>query len=264
MEATAELVVDAAASHAAQGVKDHVQIALVAAAVVCAQEQVEGRGVRKFGRLTDAAVVRVVGPGECVGGVERQGRRRRCGAGRLCVGLLQGRHHLLDGALHVLVLFAVGLGDGEQQAREARHPVAVLRREVRPAVERLALGSQEDGHRPAAVTGEHLHRVHVDVVDVGPLLAVDLDVDEVLVHQPRDLRVLERLALHDVTPVTGRVADAEQDGLVLPLRRLRRLGSPGVPIDRIVRVLTQVGTRFVDQAVGHCALLPRAAAQRAE
>ena len=38
---------------------------------------------------------------------------------------------------------------------------------------------QEDGHRPAALAGHRLHRLHVDRVDVGALLAVDLDADEV-------------------------------------------------------------------------------------
>ena len=58
-------------------------------------------------------------------------------------------------------------------------------REVGAAVERLEVGREEDRHRPAAVPGHRLDGGHVDLVEVGPLLAVDLDVDEVLVHQPR-------------------------------------------------------------------------------
>jgi hypothetical protein len=41
------------------------------------------------------------------------------------------------------------------------------------------------------VAGEARDRVHVDLVDVGALLAVDLDVDEELVEQRRGGRVLE-------------------------------------------------------------------------
>jgi len=38
----------------------------------------------------------------------------------------------------------------------------------------------------------------VDLVEVGPLLAIDLDVDEEPVHHLGDARVLEALVRHDV------------------------------------------------------------------
>ena len=63
--------------------------------------------------------------------------------------------------------------------------------------------------------------------------------------------VLERLALHDVAPVARRVADAQQDRLVFALRLLERLGTPRIPVDRIVGVLEEVRAGFVGEAVGH-------------
>ena len=56
-------------------------------------------------------------------------------------------------------------------------PSRSSRRKVRAAEERAAVGGQEHRHRPAA-GAERLERGHVDLVDVGPLLAVDLDADE--------------------------------------------------------------------------------------
>ena len=123
-------------------------------------------------------------------------------------------------------------------------PVPRLRRVVRAAEERLTLGREKDGHRPAAVPRERDDRVHVQRVDVGPLLAVDLDADEALVHQRRRRLVLERLVLHDVAPVAGRVADGEQDRLVLRARLREGLVAPRVPVDRVVRVLEEVRARF--------------------
>ena len=78
---------------------------------------------------------------------------------------------------------------------------------------------------------------HVDRVDVGALFAVDLDRDEVLVHQGCYASVLERLALHDVAPVAGRISHTEEDRLVLADGALEGLGAPGVPVDRVVGVL---------------------------
>jgi hypothetical protein len=83
-----------------------------------------------------------------------------------------------------------------------------------------------------------------------PLLAVDLDVDEALVHEPRDRRILEGLALHDVAPVTGGVANGEEERPVLPARALEGLLAPGVPVDRIELVLEEVRARLAREAVG--------------
>ena len=142
-----------------------------------------------------------------------------------------------------------------QQLREARQPVSRLGRVVRPAEERLAGGRQEDGHRPAAVPGQRDDGVHVERVDVGPLLAVHLDVHEALVHERGRLVVLERLVLHDMAPVAGRVADGEEDRLVLGAGLRERVLAPRVPVDRVVSMLEQVGTGFVREPV-HAHTLP--------
>ena len=71
-----------------------------------------------------------------------------------------------------------------------------------------------------------------------------------LVHDAGDRLVFERLAFHDVAPVAGRIADAEQDRLVLVPGAAERFFAPGVPIDRIVRVLKQVGADLIHQVVG--------------
>ena len=88
-----------------------------------------------------------------------------------------------------------------QHALESRHAVAIVRWKVRAGVKRPAIRREKNRHRPSAVTGHELHGLHVDRVDVGPLLAIDFDRYEALVQSARDLVVLERLALHDVTPV---------------------------------------------------------------
>ena len=99
--------------------------------------------------------------------------------------------------------------------------------------------------------GHTLHRLHVDRVQIRSFLAVHLDRDEVLVHVSGGLRVLERLALHHVAPVASRVANREQDRLVLSLCPLQRVRPPGVPVDRVVLVLEEVGTRLLGEAIGH-------------
>src|ERR1022692_2723726 len=104
---------------------------------------------------------------------------------------------------------------------------------------------------------------HVDAVHVGALFAVHLDGHVMAVHQGGDLFVLEALALHDVAPVAGGVADGKEDGLVLNTRRLESLFTPGIPIHRVVSVLQQIGTLLLSQTVGmHDSPLKAAAIRR--
>src|SRR5207245_10907628 len=69
---------------------------------------------------------------------------------------------------------------------------------------------------------------------------VDLDGHEESVERFGDLDVLERLLLHDVAPVAGRVADGEEDRHVARPGLRERLVAPWPPVHRVVRVLLQV------------------------
>jgi hypothetical protein len=158
--------------------------------------------------------------------------------------------HFLRARQRILAAVLPDIVQRVQHLREAGHAVARLGREVRAAVERLAPRRQKDGHRPAAVASHRLDGVHVDRVDVGPLFAIDLDVDESLVHESRGRLVLEAFMLHDVAPVARRIADAQQDRLVFGARSGQRFLAPGIPVHRIVGMLQQIWTGFVDQAVG--------------
>ena len=141
--------------------------------------------------------------------------------------------------------------DRFEHLRPARQPAARLGREVRPGVERHLLGRGERVQRPAAPAGHRLDRVHVDGVDVRALLAVNLYAHEVRVHVLGHRRILERLALHDVAPVAGRVADREQDRALLVTGTGERLVAPRIPVDRVVLVLEEVGTVFRTETIGH-------------
>ena len=71
-----------------------------------------------------------------------------------------------------------------------------------------------------------------------------------LVHDGGDLFVLKGFALHDVAPVAGGVADAEQDRFVLHFCLVQGFLAPWVPVYRVVCVLQQIWTRLVDEPVG--------------
>ncbi len=172
--------------------------------------------------------------------------------GRAGVHSLEGGENRLVLAADFIAVLAVDLRDAFEQLRKPRKVVARLLGEIRSAEEGRAVGREEHGERPAArPLGEHLVRELVDLVEVRPLLAVHLHVDEEAIHHLGHRRILERFVRHDVTPVAGGVSDREQDRLVLLARPGERFLAPGVPINRIVRVLLEIGTRFPGKTIGH-------------
>ena len=52
--------------------------------------------------------------------------------------------------------------------------------------------------------------------------------------------VFKRFAFHHVAPMAGRVADAQENRLVLLARPGKGGRAPGIPVHRIVRVLEEV------------------------
>ena len=131
------------------------------------------------------------------------------------------------------------------------HAQEMVAGKVGAAEEGLALGGEEDRHRPAAVSRRRRDRRHVDRVDVGTLLTVDLDGDETLVECGGDRLVLERLMRHHVAPVAGGVAHRQQHRHVALPRLSKGLVAPLLPVHRVVTVLEQVGAGGLGQTVGH-------------
>jgi hypothetical protein len=82
-----------------------------------------------------------------------------------------------------------------------------------------------------------LHEEHIDPIDVWTFFPIDLDADEMVIEDLRDLRILERLMLHDVAPMASGVTDGEKNGLIFGARFAERLLTPRKPVDWIVGVL---------------------------
>ncbi len=118
-----------------------------------------------------------------------------------------------------------------------------------PAKERLALGREEHGERPAALRAHGLGRGLIELVDIGAFLAVDLHVDEQLVHQRRGFGIGEALVVHHMAPVARGVADGEQDRLVLGLGLGEASGPQGRQCDRIVLVEQKIGACFLGELI---------------
>ncbi len=250
-EPAADLVVHAAAGHGAQGLEAHAPLA-------ARQQELDRRGGRELGRAAEAAVLGVVHPAQAVhrgvqhAGVERVGGRLERRAA------LEPLGHLVGGGADLVGALVPRLAHRVQHRGPRRHALAVLRREVGAGVVGHLLGRQEHVQRPAALAGHGLACLHVDRIQVRPLLTVELDAHEPLVHERGGVRVLERFALHHVAPVARGVPDREQDRHVALARRRQRLGPPRVPVHGVVLVLEQVGRGLAGQAVGHAAEARRA------
>jgi len=149
----------------------------------------------------------------------------------------------------VAVFLVEGVGDGQQDSFEAGTAVVVVGREVSSAVKRFAVRSKKCGQRPAALSADGTYGHLIAAVDVGTLIAIYLYRDEALVYKLGNFRVVVRLAIHDMAPVTPDSADIEQHGLVLALGRGERLFTPFVPLNGLVHGGTQVRGRRAGEGV---------------
>ncbi len=188
-----------------------------------------------------------------------QSRGRRLQQPRRQIGLGTGRAGHLAQVLgqvaglldDLLPAILPGVGHGRQHLVEARHALARLGRPISAAIERLQVGRQEDRHRPAAAAGHHLHRVHVNLVQVRPLFAIDLDAHEVLVHPRGDLPD-SRSSRAPSRGTSGRPSSRstrKSAALRLWTARAPRVPRETNPPDCCV--LQQVRAGLVGQSVGH-------------
>ncbi len=253
MEAAGKLIVDAAADHLIEREGDHFASHGGARAFGDPQQDAHVHRVRKLGRGAEASFARV----------EIACERRfdhgddsdvehaiaGTGAGRTddlqMVGQLFGLVEKRSAAI------LPSVEHGIEHGVETGHAARGLGGPIGAAVKRLLVGSEKHRHRPTAAARQALHGVHVNLIDVGALFAVDLDADEVVVELLGDLRVLEAFMLHDVAPMARRIADGEKYRPIEFLCRREGFRAPGVPIDRIVLMLKEVRTRFLRQAIGH-------------
>src|SRR5579863_5412276 len=113
--------------------------------------------------------------------------------------------------LDLCVPFLIRTSHTRQHLLPGRAVIDRPRREIGPAIEGPSVGSEEYIQRPAATAGDRLYGFHIDVIQIRPLFPVDLDVDKMLIHEPRGIGILKAFSFHDMAPVTGRITDADQD-----------------------------------------------------
>lgn len=89
----------------------------------------------------------------------------------------------------------------------------------------------------------------VDGIEVGTLLPVHLDVDEVIIQQEGSFLVFKGLMRHDMTPVTRRVTNTQEYWLVFCSSTCQSLITPRIPIYWVLCVLKQIWARFLSQTI---------------
>ena len=208
--------------------------------------------MRELGRRTETAVALIKRGLEIAArAVERIARDRERGVGGRRPEILEHAAQRRILGSHAVALFAIEGRDALEQVRKCRHAVARQPREIGAAEEwREVIRREEHRERPAPTSlRQHLVRELVDLVEVGPLLAVHFHVDEQPVHDRGRRLILERLVRHHVAPVTGGVTDREQDRTVELLRPCDRSLAPWIPVNRVCGVLPEIRARFLREPV---------------
>ena len=105
--------------------------------------------------------------------------------------MLQGNDDAPGYLKHITTALGPGIVKGRQDVDKARHSTARMTGEVGASEEWLLIMIQEHRHRPTATAGQGECGLHVDSIDVGPFLAIDLHRYEALVDELGNLQVLE-------------------------------------------------------------------------
>ena len=162
-----------------------------------------------------------------------------------CVGAFEVFDDIVGVLNKPLFIPTIVLGDAHEKLRPGDAALTtIFRREVGATEKRPSIWETKDVQGPASVLGEQLYRFHVDMIKIGSLFAVYFDTYEMAVHQTGDIPVIETFVGHDVAPVAGAIADRDQDRLIVATSGFESLWAPRVPVDRIVRVLSQVEAFF--------------------
>ena len=182
----------------------------------------------------------------------RRAKRVRCSPR---FGAFEGRHVDQLGLLHASgELGGIGLDASRILSTRVEHGLQSLQppftRKICSTIHRTSVGHAHRIQRPTAALGHELHCGHVNPVHVRAFFAIDLDVDEVFVHECRGRAVLERLVFHHMAPMAGAVADAHNDQFILCPGFFPRFFRPRSPVHRVVGVLQEVGTGLLDECVG--------------
>ena len=149
------------------------------------KQQIEGGGMGELGLRAEAAVAGIELFESGGGDLVDEGEGQLAAAAGEALVVLDGGHDA-GGRLEGLVAaVAPDLGHGEQDAAEAGAAIAVVAREIGAAEVGAAVGGEEGGERPTALAADGGDGGLVARVDVGALVAIDLDGDEVLVDDAR-------------------------------------------------------------------------------
>ncbi|MNC24805.1 hypothetical protein D3C75_728700 [compost metagenome] len=111
---------------------------------------------------------------------------------------------------------------------------------IRPCKKWRPVRRQQHRQRPPALPGHGLAHRHVHMIHIGPLLPVHLHRNKMRIQQRRHFLILKGLPFHDVAPVTGGIANRQENGFVLLPRLGEGLLRPRKPIHRVMSMLEQI------------------------
>ena len=270
VETAGELVIDAAAAHSFECAFHNSKQVLLLGLLVALEQKVERRGMREFGGAAETAVPEIEhlhhGANLLV---DNAGIKCAAGAGeclRLGDSLDEGFGSFEDFAAAILI----GVGDGHEDALEARAAQGVFGRKIRAAEERFAVRGEKTGEGPAALARDGADGSLIARIHIGALVAVHFDGDIEAINEFCDFGILVTFAVNDVTPVAPHRADVEKDGFILGAGAGEGFFPPFKPADGLMRGGAQIRAgRIFQTVIGRrscgdgCARRPRQPGHRA-
>ena len=210
--------------------------------------------LREFRRAREPALVQINMCAE----VLRRTLRQIGGHGPARIGLGFGAQALRQSfaiGLNFVRRLAPDAADFSQYLQKARAPILRIFGKICAAPKRRAIAIKTNGQGPAALLAHHGQRAHIYFVQIGALFAVELDADEIGVHQRRHFFVFKAFMRHHMTPMARCIANGQKHRHIAPPRLGKHRRLPGLPMHRIVFMLQQIRAGRLGQPIAcKCAI----------
>ena len=252
VKGAAELIAHAARRHLVEAEVNFLQQRRVAAAHALVEQERQQFGVKELRLAAEAAIITVKGARPLAGGIftgiepgvlGRAGRLvRRIVEQPGAVGLRIGN----DG----VALVAPGAGDAVQHLEETRVAALGGGGEIAGGEYRHAVRRQDKQRRVAASPRHRQHDVAEMAVEIGALLAVDEDADIIPPERLDDAGIFQGGARQHMAPMTGSIAEGEENQLVIPIGRGQRFAVPGLPTDGVLGMRGEIGAGRIGKPPG--------------
>ena len=147
--------------------------------------------------------------------------------------------------IYLIPFFIESFADSQQYFFPRRPVISSYRREISSSIKWHGIRCKENIQGPTTTPRHCLYGIHVYMIKVRPLFSINFYIDKMFIHNNSCRFVFKTFFFHDMTPMTGRIANADKNWFVFFPGKSQSFITPGIPMNRVMCMLQQIRTCFI-------------------